>query len=55
MCVQSVPMMGNAPPSKKQADREFWYDVAGWGLLVGLTVGIIVLSRSAAQAGPPGK
>ena len=44
---------GGGGASKKAASNEFWYDVAGWGLLFGLTIGIIALSRGAAQAGPP--
>ena len=44
---------GGGARSKKQASSEFWYDVAGWGLLFGLTIGIIAISRGAAAAGPP--
>ena len=52
--MQSLPMAGGGGGgAKKAASNEFWYDVAGWGLLFGLTIGIIALSRGAAQAGPP--
>ena len=42
-------MVGGTAPSKKEATIDFWYDVAGWGLLFGITIGIVALSRSAAQ------
>ena len=30
---------------------DFWYDVAGWGLLVALGFGIVALARNAPQPG----
>jgi len=44
---------GGGGAAKKQTSSDFWYDVACWGLLVGLGISIIALSRSAAQAVPP--
>jgi tetratricopeptide (TPR) repeat protein len=34
---------------------DYWYDVAGWAVLVGLCVGVVALSRAGAAAVPGSK
>lgn len=47
-----------AEPSRGQAQKnkpmisDFWYDMAGWGMLVALGFGIVALSRTSAGTAP---
>jgi len=45
---------GGSAAGKKGADSDFWFDVAGWGMLFVLGLGIVALSRaSGPQTLPP--
>ena len=39
-----------APQKKKAGLSDFWYDVMGWGCLVGLAFGLVLLQQRAAPA-----
>ena len=41
--------------SKSSSNTEFWYDVAGWGLLVAIGVAWVALAKTNAAAPPPAK
>ncbi len=48
--------LGGGPSASGTAkkDSDYWYDVAGWGMLFVLGLGIVALSRaSAPQTLPP--
>jgi len=42
---------GGGKTATKNGVSDFWYDIAGWGLLVGIGFGIVALSRNAPQPG----
>jgi tetratricopeptide (TPR) repeat protein len=42
---------GGSKTAAKSVVSDFWYDIAGWGLLVAIGFGIVALSKNAPQPG----